>query len=204
MPTSTLSDLLRRAGAGLAGGMRVAIPGEVVTYDHARQKASVRPLVSRAYADGLVDDAPIIEGVPVIWPRSGGASLTFPVQAGDGVLILWCDIDIERWLQFGGSQPAADLRQHDWNDAVCVPGLYSFAEPSLSENNDDVLLIHGGSTVRLRGNGDIEIDAAGDVLLGPAGDRKKVLRDGDLCHVGSGSSAGQWPVYASTEKVWSG
>jgi hypothetical protein len=45
------------------------------------------------YHDESYSDYPMISGVPVIFPRSGGASITMPVKVGDGCLIVFLDRD---------------------------------------------------------------------------------------------------------------
>lgn len=161
----SLSQPLLRALDRLSSELRVSLPARVESYDHTTQRASVKPVLRRSYRDGEVDDMPVIPDVPVVFPRSGGASLTMPVQRGDGVLLVFEDRSIDKWLAEGGDVTPDDPRKHDLSDAVAVPGLYSFADASPAENNEDTLLQYAGSAIRLKGNGDIEIAAGGDVRI---------------------------------------
>jgi hypothetical protein len=65
--------------------------------------------------------------VPVIFPRGGGCTLTFPVKAGDECLLIFADRCIDFWWQNGGVQKPVDLRMHDLSDAFAIVGPQSQA-----------------------------------------------------------------------------
>ncbi|TQE99505.1 MAG: phage baseplate protein [Spiribacter salinus] len=156
---------LQRAVDTLSSQLRVALPAQVESYDPGTQRASVKPLINRNYADGAVAEMPVIAGVPVVWPRGSGASLTMPLNRGDGVLLVFSDRSMDEWLGSGGAATPSDRRKHDLSDAIAVPGLYSFAAGGLAENNEDVLLTYSGSQVRLKPGGAVEIDSANTVTV---------------------------------------
>lgn len=151
-------DVLRGFIDARLADIHTCLPGRIEKYDHTKQKASVKPLIKKQYRDGEVQSLPVIVNVPVVWPRSGGASLTFPVQAGDGVLLLFTERAMERWLSSGGEAVPGDPRKFDLSDAIAIPGLVPFTEGSLSENNEDVLLVHNDAKLK--------IDASGKLALG--------------------------------------
>ena len=165
----SLSEPLLAAVDAVMSELHVCLPGRIERYDHTQQRAEVKPLIRRRYADGEVDDMPVIAGVPVVFPRSGGASLTMPVNRGDGVLLIFADRSIDRWLVRGGEVTPDDRRKHDISDCIAVPGLYSFADPSPQDNNEDVLLQYGGGEFRILPSGEIRMNgarvtASGDVV----------------------------------------
>lgn len=173
----SLAGLLRSFGDQVSAGISVATIGRIESYDHATQKATVKPLVQRQYRDGRADTMPIIADVPVVWPRAGGASLTFPVVRGDTVLVIFADQAIERFLASGRETAPGDLRRHALTDAIAIPGLISFNTGSLSTNNDDVLLTYKGAEIRITGGGEItmkaptvridgDVSVTGDVVAG--------------------------------------
>lgn len=173
MRRRSLSEPLRRAIRQASTQMYVALPARIERYDHAEQRADVLPLLRRAYADGEVQDMPVVADVPVIWPRSGGAQMTMPVKRGDTVLLVFIDRSIDRWLAEGGTVTPDDRRQHDLSDAVAIPGLVPFAdfgdvEPS--ENNDDVLLRYAGSKIRIKESGDVQVECSGNITMTAEGD----------------------------------
>ena len=165
----SLSEPLLRAVDQALTDIRVCLPARIESYDHTTQRAEVTPLLRRAYVDGETDSMPVIAGVPVVWPRSGGASLTMPVRRGDGVMLVFSDRSLDRWLVQGGEVTPDDRRKHDLSDAIAIPGLYSFADQSPQDNNDDVLLQYAGSSLRMKADGDIEITAGKNVQI--TGDR---------------------------------
>lgn len=169
MRRHSLSEPLRRALRQYGSALHVSLPGRVEQYDHTQQRANVLPLIKRRYADQSIESMPVIPDVPLVWPRAGGAQLTMPVKRGDGVLLVFADRSLDNWLSQGGEIEPNDPRQHDVSDAVAIPGLVSFADwgadPEPSENNDDVLLRYAGSAIRMKANGDIEINAGNNVSI---------------------------------------
>lgn len=163
MSKRSLSEPIKQALDVLSTEIRVCLPGRVEKYDYAIQRADVKPLIKRWYADGQSQDMPVIAGVPVVFPRSGGASLTMPVKSGDGVLLLFADRSIDKWLKRGGNVTPDDRRKHSLSDCIAIPGLYSFADQSPAENNDDVLLQYDGSNVRLKPGGNAEIETSATI-----------------------------------------
>ncbi len=164
-----LADLLLRAFRNKLGEVNVAVPGIVDRYDPAEQRADVRPTIRRVYSDGERLDPPVIVDVPVLWPRSGGASLTFPVRRGDPVLLVVCDRSIERWLTQGGElRSPGDPRRHSLDDAVAVPGLVPFSELDPAPPADDVLLRFSGNELRLSPDGRTILETSDELTLAAA------------------------------------
>lgn len=173
MRRRSLSEPLRRALRQASSEMHVSLPAQIEKYDYKEQRADVLPLLRRAYADGEVEDMPVIPDVPVIWPRSGSAQMTMPVKRGDTVMLVFTDRSIDRWLAQGGNATPDEGRQHDLSDAIAVPGLVPFAEfgdVEPSENNDDVLLRYAGSKVRIKPNGDVEVEGSANIKMTAPGD----------------------------------
>lgn len=162
MTTPTLNQTLNRIILNRINEMHTAAPGMIEKYDHKTQKATVKPLIRKVYVDGVVHDMPLIVEVPVVWPRSKTASLTFPLNEGDYVFLIYCERNIDRFLSQGGVQDPDDPRKYDLTDAVAIPGLYPFSEDSLSENNEDVLLIYNDTKVRIKEDNTLEMEVAKD------------------------------------------
>lgn len=152
-----LSDLLSQAFRNRQAEMRVAMPAKVTSYDFRAQKAVVQPLINRRYADGRIEPYPVINNVPVIFPRCGGASFTFPVKVGDTVLLVFSDRSIESWSESGGQVNPDDNRMHNINDAIAIPGLIPFSTKSMAKNNDDVLLTYAGAEIEIKKDGKINM-----------------------------------------------
>lgn len=161
---------LRRAVEAVTNQIHTALPGRIESYDHEKQKADVKPLLKRVYKDGEVLDVPVVPSVPVVFPRGNSSSLTFPLKKGDGVLLVFAERSLDKWLSEGGIVAPDDPRKFDLTDAVAIPGLYPFNVPGLAANNEDVILIHGENFITIKSSGEIEISGANKIVLRANGD----------------------------------
>ena len=162
----TMTDAIRLAILYQLTNIHTALPGAIISYDYTKQKASIQPLLNKVWADGTTTPVPVLENVPVIFPRAGGASLTFPVAEGDTCLLLFMERSIDNWLMTGGQVDPNDPRKFDLSDAVALMGLSPFSQNSLSDNNDDLLLTYNGSSFRIKKNGDVVIETSSKLALG--------------------------------------
>jgi len=121
----TLEDVLEAAVNQQLNRLRVGLPGIVITYDSVTQIASVRPALTDLGGELL----PIITQVPVIFPRSGGFAITWPLLPGDEVWILFGERSIDRFVALGGYQQPDNPRRFDWTDAVAIPGISPKTSP---------------------------------------------------------------------------
>lgn len=107
-----------------------AIPAKVVEYDAEKQKIVAQPMVKRALetinGGELVEELPTIPDVPVAFPRNRGFALTFPLEPGDRVLLLFSMRSIDTYLASSDDQPVdpIDFRIHDITDAIALPGVF--------------------------------------------------------------------------------
>lgn len=173
--TPTLADVFQGALRRHQQDLHVALPGRVERYDAGTQKADVKPLL-RVPAGEEFYSMPVINDVPVMFPRAGGAIFSMPVQVGDGVLLVFSERSLDEWLQSGGEVSPEDPRMHDISDAVAIPGLYAFNEASEADP-DDVLLRFNQSELRLAKDGGfavktpagfLRVNADGTLALGGA------------------------------------
>ncbi|HDY8753780.1 TPA: phage baseplate protein [Klebsiella pneumoniae] len=147
--------------------IRVALPGIIQSFDPESVTAVVQPAIRYVERDNdgatETQDYPLLTDVPVIFPRGGGCTLTFPVKEGDECLVIFGDRCIDFWWQSGGIQEPVDERMHDLSDAFCIVGPQSQAKK-----------IGGISTTaaQLRtddGSGFIEVAAGHDVTVKTSG-----------------------------------
>ncbi|ECC2476527.1 hypothetical protein FOK40_08500 [Salmonella enterica] len=138
MPVSLSSQLgsKEQADTRLAGSvmsaLRVSMPGIVQSFDPDTVTAVVQPAIKGYEPDsnGVNQSTvlPLLVDVPVVFPRGGGCTLTFPVKAGDECLVIFADRCIDFWWQNGGVQEPVDDRVHDLSDAFCIVGPQSQAQ----------------------------------------------------------------------------
>lgn len=154
--------MLRAMLAGLQSMVWTALPGAIVSFDAEAVTAVVQPGIAGVVStqDGKTKSVnmPVLVDVPVVFPRGGGCTLTFPVAAGDECLIVFASRAIDGWAQSGGVQTPSDSRKHALSDAIVILGPQSQANKISGIST---------STTQLRsddGSTYVELDATGQVL----------------------------------------
>ncbi|EMU6896055.1 translation initiation factor IF-2 [Serratia marcescens] len=108
------------------------MPGIIQSFDAGAVTATIQPAVKASVrqSDGALSSValPLLVDVPVVFPRGGGVTLTFPVAAGDECLVVVADRCIDYWWQNGGVQEPVDQRQHHLADAFAMVGPQSQAK----------------------------------------------------------------------------
>lgn len=139
--------------------INTSMPGKIVSYNAATNRAIVKPDLPKAVAVGDALDSPQIVEVPIVWPASGGgsASFTMPLKAGDGVMLQFQQRSIEGWLDGKNTMPD-DPRQHDLSDCVAIAGC---SPGGTVAHSDDVVLKFGGTEIRLKPDGTLHMGQAG-------------------------------------------
>jgi hypothetical protein len=168
----TLNDAIGLVVDFKLNNLHTALPGSIISYDYTKQKAVIQPLLNKAWTDSTIEvpsvpyQMPILNNVPVIFPRSGGASLTFPVSAGDTCLLIFIERSTDLWKTQGGQVTPDDNRKFDLSDAVAIMGLFPFTETSQADNNSDVKLTYAGSTIRIKSSGEIVLQTDSTIAIG--------------------------------------
>ncbi|PQK80232.1 Gp138 family membrane-puncturing spike protein [Pantoea ananatis] len=143
--------------------LRVSLPGIVQSFDPATCTCTVQPAIAGQGVDekGQSQSAPLplLIDVPVIFPRGGGCTITFPVKAGDECLVVFSDRCIDFWWQNGGVQEPVDPRQHDLSDAFAFVGPQSQAQKisGISTTSVQVRTDDGSSFIELMQGGNVNI-----------------------------------------------
>lgn len=130
--------------------VHTAISAVVVSYNPKTNRASVQPTGKWKAKDGRSIDYPVIHQVPIMFPMGSGgtAGMTFPIQSGDGCLLVFMETQCDDFLSGGDSD---DPRRHSLNDAICIPGLYTGAASANVTNSGETCLFCEGSLLRLSG-----------------------------------------------------
>lgn len=137
--------------------LHVGIPARVTAYDASTQKISAQPTIRRAYLDEAGDrqleDMPVVEDVPVMFPGSGKENgMTFPIAVGDTVWLEFSEASLAQWLRIGGTKTdPLDDRKHALSDAVANPGLNPFSDP-IPNVPTDAVVIRAANEVRVGGS----------------------------------------------------
>ena len=120
------------AGKGLQAGLWTALPGIIQSASLGQDgqlTGTVQPAIQARIlnTDGTRSDVtlPLCVDVPLVFPRGGGYTLSFPVGANDEALIIFSSRCIDNWWQNGGVQPQHELRFHDLSDGFALVGPFS-------------------------------------------------------------------------------
>ena len=189
MPVALNSQLgsKEQADAQLAqaimSAMRVSMPAIIQSFDPDAVTAVVQPAIKGAEQDEsgvqVSVNLPLLVDVPVVFPRGGGCTLTFPVKEGDECLVIFADRCIDFWWQSGGIQEPVDGRMHDLSDAFCIVGPQSQAKKigGISTSAVELRSDDGGTKLSLNpASGAINGTAPGGFNLNGL----KILSDGRL------------------------
>lgn len=151
-----LAGLLRDAMEARLSDLHVSLPAEVKAYDNDAQTVDVQPLVKRVTTDpdtgaDLAESFPQINAVPVAFPRSGDAFMSFPIQPGDTVLLIFCERSIDQWQAKGGEQDPGFKALHHISFAVAIPGVYATPNKLVDTSPDHIVMgWDGGKKVVVR------------------------------------------------------
>ena len=147
-----LPGAFRFALRQLLKGVNTCLPGEVLTYDAGRQRASVRPAVSLLTTDGQTLVRPTVADVPVLFPSGGGFALTFPLMPGDPVLLVYSQRGIGGWKRNYRQAPPDPESFFSERDAIAIPG---FGPPGV-EPSDRIEVDSSGIIIKSAGRVSIE------------------------------------------------
>ena len=195
---STLASNIKQGIESRVKDLHTSMPGIVQSFDAALQLATVQPAIRRIFVTREGDkeilvptDLPILINVPVVFPRGGGFSLTFPVAEGDECLLVFCERSIDNWHQTGKVKTPGAKRFHSLSDATAFVGLSSLPNkvPNYDDTNvqikkDDgsveITLLTDG-TMKLKANTKINVETPDTEFSG------NVKINGDLEVVGASS-----------------
>jgi len=127
--TGDMEEAFRAMLDGFKASLWTAVPAIVQSVDFAKQTATLQPAIKsqQRMPDGSVKavDLPLLTDVPMHFPTGGGASMTFPVKAGDEALVVFSSRPSDAWQQSGGVQSQIDARTHDLSDVFAMVGFRS-------------------------------------------------------------------------------
>lgn len=127
-PAARLAETLRTILESQAVDLHTSMPGIVKSYDAATQTADIQPAIQRVIPaidddnEDQTETLPVLPSVPIIWPRSGGFFLHFPIAEGDTVLLVFCEQDTNAWRNDGGVVDPGLPERHGLSGAVAYAG----------------------------------------------------------------------------------
>lgn len=164
-------ESLRLALENAQSQIWTALPSVVTAVDLSKQTVSVQPSVQGNISapDGSSQSVnlPLLVDVPIVWPRAGGFALTFPIAAGDEVLVVFASRCIDTWWQSGGVGVQAEVRMHDLSDgfAVLAPTSQPKKLSNVSSSNVQLRDEAGTTYVEIAPGGKIKLTGATSIDL---------------------------------------
>lgn len=168
---SSLQELVVASFDAQIANQYTSIPCIVVSVDGPNM-VSIQPTINNKSRDGTVVERPPILGVPVGFPVSSTAGMTFPIKVGDTGLAVFSMRNLDGW-KAGNGRPASpqNFAVMDKGDAMFYPGLQppgsSINSPGkhvLAHNTSDTVMFSniGGNEaeVRIKADGSIEINTS--------------------------------------------
>lgn len=154
----TLGDVFDAAFRKALRGLRVAMPGEIRSYDASTRRATVQPMIP----DGWIDEdgerqattlRPLTD-VPVAQTGSGSVRVKFPIRPGDPCWLIFSSSCLTAWKASGRLLDPGDDRHHHEADAIAIPIARVTGSPpeddTMIEFTDDNLIRAGGDEPLVR------------------------------------------------------
>lgn len=172
MSDATFESLLGAWWEYQKRSMFTAIPARVENVRNMDEcRVDVKPLVNMVFAgfENTIEWPPILH-VPVVFPSSSSSAITFPVNQGDIVLVVFSQQSTDVFRSGDGTpQPPIDYRTFDKRDAIAIPGLWPFGMSknnpegrTLTHSTEDVVIAHNIGTdneceIRLTPSGAVKL-----------------------------------------------
>lgn len=139
--------------------------------DLGEQRVDVKPLVNKQFVDSDVLEYPAILSVPLVFPSSSTSAITFPVNKGDVVVVIFnqSSIDVFKSGSHTSHDPI-DTRRFDRRDAIAIPCAFAFdkainkqSNRTLPHSTTDVVIAHNigrdnECEIRVKSSGKIEVN----------------------------------------------
>ncbi len=189
-----MAEYMSRRMRDVSSKINCHLPGTIVSFDTVTQMAQVSVCFQRTIkaaqnldttgesADVIID-YPVLIRVPIIVLQGGGGYITFPITAGDGCLLLFCDRDIDVWIETGLINPPGSDRLHDLNDAVALVGL---------NNQQDLFFTYDGTNVAIHSETSLNITVPNGLasVIDRTGER--LAQSGDLKPTARSTAPSGW------------
>lgn len=145
------SQIDQNNSADIMFRIRCAIPAIIQSYDSGTNTVEAQPAIRERLVleDGSIQylNLPLLINVPVAFPSSGSASITFPIGKGDECLIIFSDLAIDNFWTSGSVQNPIEVRRHDLSDGIAIPCSLSVTRARGAGNS--VKISRGNTTIEV-------------------------------------------------------
>jgi hypothetical protein len=111
---------------------------------------------------------PPLHKLPVHFPGGGNVLCSFPIAAGDEIIIMFVARALDTWWQSGGVQQPLERRFHELSDCFCIPCVWSVPNipTNLSTTTAQLRSKDGGTYVELdAANNKVNVVAPSDLTV---------------------------------------
>lgn len=159
---NTLAGVLKTAIGKAMQSLDVMLPVEVVAYDRATNRATVKHLVQMVGSDGEKVSRANIASVRVMQLGNGAFNISLPIKPGDKGWLKAADRDISIFQQGLTEDAPNTARMHSFQDGLFMPDAMSNGDAPAGQGDRVVIGANDGSTF-------MAFDAAGFEFSGPFG-----------------------------------
>lgn len=99
---------------------------------------------------------PTIYNVPLLFPSSSAGTVSYPVKVGDSVLLLFCQEDIDNFLQGNPAGVPNTFRKFSLTDAVALPCFQKSAS-GVKAHKDDFQITFNDFRLSVTPSGELSI-----------------------------------------------
>lgn len=180
MREPSLEEVLESNFSYMMAGIYTAIPGIIVNIRDGLVTSfvDVQPTINMISDDEDPIPRPVILNVPLIFPVSRSGGITFNVDVGDPILLVYSMRGLDTWKRgTGTSVTPVDYRKMDGRDCIAIPGLQplsiSVNNPSKRSNphdTKDTVMVAGIGTgneveIRLKPSGQCIVNAPSSTVV---------------------------------------
>lgn len=183
----TLTGMVKIAVSKAMQNMDVMLPVEVVAYDRAKNRATVKHLVQMQATDGQAYDRANIASVRVYQFGNGAFSMSLPIKPGDRGWILAADRDISLFQQKLEPGTPNTRRMHSFSDGLFMPDAMAMGDVEAPDGDSVTIQANGGGVVFSMGADGFSIRVGGvSMVIGDAG---VTITGGNVTHEGKNIGA---------------
>jgi Phage protein Gp138 N-terminal domain len=123
----TLAQILKQAIDNRLLDVHTALIAKIESYEAEKQLVDVAPVLRRNIQTGdgdwVYESLPVLCDVPVLFPRGSDFFISFPIQPGDFVQLIFNESGTEEWLSSKAPSIVCNQR-FSLEGAVAIPGVY--------------------------------------------------------------------------------
>lgn len=151
---SSLAGVLKTAVQKAMQNLDVMLPVEVVAYDRATNRATVKHMVQMVGSDGEVVSRANVASVRVQQFGNAGFNISLPIKPGDKGWIMAADRDISTFQQGLKEGAPNTARTHSFQDGLFMPDAMSNGNAPAGQGDRVVIGSNdGGSYLAFDGSG---------------------------------------------------